>query len=247
MFPILQVGPLALQVPGLILLLGLWLGLSMSEKYAGKHDVHPELLYNLVFAALLAGIFGARLTFAGRFPGAFSGSPISLISLNPGLLDPVGGLVFAGIGALIYGQRKKLPFWPVLDALVPLFASLSIAIAFANLSSGKGFGAITSMPWGIELWGAVRHPSQVYEAAAGLFTLVFLWPLITRTSRRPAGYVFLLFLVLIAGIKLFLEGFRGDSLTLANGIRTIQVAAWVVLAYGLWALSRLRRQIKRKS
>lgn len=34
MYPLLQLGPIAVQVPGLILVLATWLGLSLSEKEA---------------------------------------------------------------------------------------------------------------------------------------------------------------------------------------------------------------------
>ena len=234
MFPILQIGPLALQVPGLVLLIGFWLGLSMMEKLAPKHKLKADTLYNLAFTAIVAGIIGARLAYAGRFPSAFAQSPASLISLNPGLLDVFGGLVFAGLAAFIYGQRKSLPFWQTMDILVPTFGMMVIAIALSNLASGRGFGAETVLPWGIELWGAVRHPSQIYEAAAGLFILVFLWPLIQQPGKRRPGTTFLLFLIFTALTKTFLETFRGDSLTILNGLRTSQVVAWMVLAAALW-------------
>ena len=92
MLPVLNIGPLALQTPGLVMLIGLWLGLSLAEKFSAKRGVSPNLLYNLAFVTLVAGVIGARLAYLVRYPEAFANSPLSLISLNPGLLDPVGGL-----------------------------------------------------------------------------------------------------------------------------------------------------------
>ena len=37
MFPILQLGPLALQVPGLLLLVGLWIGTLVVEREAVRY------------------------------------------------------------------------------------------------------------------------------------------------------------------------------------------------------------------
>lgn len=239
MFPILNIGPLALQVPGLILLAGLWIGLTLAERAAPRHGVHPDKLYNLVFTALVAGILGARLTYAGRFPDAFIQNPAGLISLNPGLLDPLGGLVFAVLGGIIYGQRKGITLWPVLDALAPAFAVMLVALPLANLASGRGFGLETDLPWAIELWGARRHPSQIYEALAGLLILAAVWPREAR-AKTPAGAAFLQFVILAAAARLFLEGFRGDSLTVFDGLRAAQLAAWGILAAALW-LYRLRR------
>lgn len=237
MFPILNIGPLALQVPGLVLLAGLWAGLSLAERAAPRHGLNPDRLYNLIFTALIAGVLGARLTYAGRFPDAFLQNPSGLISLNPGLLDPLGGFVFASIAALVYGQRKRMPFWPVVDALTPAIAVMFVALPLANLASGRGFGMETSLPWAVELWGAHRHPSQVYEALAGVLVLAAVWPR-RRTEKLAPGAQFLQFVILIAAARLFLEGFRGDSLTIYGGLRVVQIAAWMVLAAGLWLYYR---------
>ena len=176
MMPILNIGPLAIQLPGLLILLGLWLGLSLAERHAKSQDVHPNILYNLVFIGLIFGVISARLAYVARYPAIFSATPLSLISLNPGLLDAWGGVAGGMIVTLIYGQRKSLQFWPILDALTPLFLVLFIALGLSNLASGAGFGAPTQLPWGILLWGAIRHPTQIYESLAAILILVWLWP-----------------------------------------------------------------------
>lgn len=44
MFPVMQIGPLAIQITGLILLLGLWLGLALAERHATEFGV-AALIY----------------------------------------------------------------------------------------------------------------------------------------------------------------------------------------------------------
>ena len=82
MFPIIQIGPMALQAPGLILLIGLWIGLILSEKLAVRFNTQPNQIYNLVFTALIAGLIGARLSYILQNIEAFLESPISVFSLN---------------------------------------------------------------------------------------------------------------------------------------------------------------------
>jgi prolipoprotein diacylglyceryltransferase len=240
MLPILQIGPLAIQVPGLVLLLGLWLGLSLVERNASRSGSNAGLLYNLVLVALLSGVVGARLSYAIRYFEIFSSSPFSLISLNPGLLDPWGGVAVALIAALIYGQRKELSVWPTLDALTPLFAVITVSYGVSHLTSGAAFGAPTGVPWGIELWGIRRHPTQVYEILAATLILIAVWPGINKLQTSRPGLQFLVFAALSAAARLFLEGFRGDSQLLPGGIRSAQAIAWMVLAASLWGLGRLR-------
>jgi prolipoprotein diacylglyceryltransferase len=240
MFPILQIGPLALQAPGLMLLLALWLGINLLERFAPKRGISAEVIYNLAFTSLVSGILGARLLFALQNLAVFVESPLSLFSLNPGLLDPFGGFAAALIAALVYGRRKNLGFWPALDALTPLFASLALGVALSNAASGAAFGAETRLPWGVELWGAKRHPTQLYAFGLGLGVLAWLgWK--SKDDSMPHGALFLWFVALTASSALFVEAFRGDSSLLPGGFRAAQVLAWLALAAALWGRNRLAR------
>ena len=241
MLPILQIGPLSLQTSGLVLLIGMWLGLSLSERYAKSFGSDPEEISNLAFYSLMAALLGARMSYALRFPSAFSESPASLLSLNPGLLDPWGAVAGAVLIALVYGQRKGLSLGLSLDALTPAFATLAVAATLSNLASGQGYGLPSDLPWSIDLWGASRHPSQIYEALAAIVILANL--LLKRTTiKRAAGTFFLEFLALSAGSRLFFEAFRGDGVLLPNGWRTAQLLAWFLLAGSLYFLQQLEKK-----
>jgi len=242
MLPVLQIGPLALQTPGLMYLLGLWFGLSFAEKFAPKRGLTVDKLYNLVFTGLMAGILGARLGYVFLYPEAFLAAPLSLFSLNPGLLDPFSGFAAALLASLVYGRRQKLEFWATLDALTPLLAVFMIGVALAHIASGEAFGAATSLPWGIDLWGAKRHPTQFYELAGAIIILVALG-LRSKDTSAPQGTLFLTLIALTAGMRLFLEAFRGDSALLLGGIRAAQLVAWLALAAALWGYERISHQL----
>jgi len=241
MLPVLQIGPFALQTPGLVLLLGLWLGLTLAERLAPRFQSDANALYNLSFTALVAGVLGARLSYIIQYIDAFISSPISLISLNPALLDPIGGAAIGIIAAVVYANRVQLPLWPTLDALAPLLAVLSIALGLSHFASGDAFGMQTNLPWGIDLWGLKRHPTQIYEV---ILASLILWAILppkegsSKPTSELVGGTFWRFLALSAGARLFIEGLRGDSITLDNGIRTAQIIAWAVLAISLWMLNR---------
>lgn len=233
MFPTLQLGPLSIATPGLILLIGLWVGLELSERQAHHHKVAPAYLYNLVFWSLIAGLLGARLAFVGRYSQAFIKNPSSIFSLNPGMLDPLAGLVIGICFFLIYTNRSKAPLWNVLDALTPGFVVFYFALSLSQLAQGTAFGLPTSLPWGIRLWGENRHPTQIYSmlATAGIFA----WLEIQKTwiTSKQAGALFLASISMLAAAHLLISGFRADSSVLLAGIRSEQVIAWVILAFGL--------------
>ena len=237
MFPVIRIGSFSLQAPGLMLLLSLWIGITLAEKSAKVYKVSAKKLSDLILIAILAGILGARLTYIAQYPQAFVGNLLNIISINPGLLDIGGGIAFAIIGTLIYVQKKEMDLWKTLDALIPFFGMLAIGLATSNLASGDAFGSETTLPWGIELWGAKRHPSQIYTMLSALITLNLIWPPKLNT-QHPAGRDFLIFISLTALYTLFLEAFRGDSKLIFDGIRSTQILALIALAFTFWFLDK---------
>ena len=242
MLPVLHIGPLALQTPGLILLIGLWLGLTLAEKRAHRHAIHPNQIYTYSFAVLVAGALTARLTYVVRFSSVFASDPSSLISLNPDLLDPWGGLIGAALVTLFYKIRDKLNIWTLLDALTPALAVLAVATNLSNLASGDGYGAPSTVPWAIFLWGEWRHPAQIYEMIAAAAVLAACW-LYKGHAVNQAGVYFLRFLAVTAAARLFFEAFRGDSALITGGLRSAQIIAWAILAICLGLLGRMRKPI----
>ncbi len=239
MMPILQVGPVALPTPALIILLGIWLGLSLAERYALRHGVKADTIFNLALTGMLAGVVGSRLAYVMRYPQAFMANPLDIFSRNLGLFDPGAGVLIGLLVVAIYIQRKQIAWLSLLDAITPALAVLAIGISVSNLASGSAYGAAAELPWSIELWGMRRHPSQVYESIAAIIILIYLWPGRNQVATRKTGVYFLHFLAFSAGIRLFLEAFRGDVVPTLLGIRPAQIVSWIVLALTLFAIGRV--------
>ena len=223
----------------LILLLGaLGLGLFLAEKRVERHHISKDALNNIVYYSILSYIIGGRLLFALANISAFTQSPFSIFSVNIDLFDPVGAMIAALIVGFMYGQRQKLTLWSTLDALTPLFAMLAIGLSLSHLAAGTAFGSPTNVAWGIDLWNATRHPTQIYELTASFLVFGFIW---LRKTKSAAGSDFLLFAVLTAGTRLFLEAFRGDSTLIFGGLRFTQVIAWLVLAVVLFVSETMQK------
>ncbi len=191
----------------------------------------------MVYCSLIGGIVGARLGYAMRFLDVYLNEPLSFFSLNPNTLAPLEGGVAALIVALIYGQRRGLPLWPSLDALTPGLALFSVFIGLTHLSNGDAFGAPTSMPWAIELWGAQRHPSQVYEILAALLILLAVQRLKFRS--HISGFVFVSWMAMTALSRLLLEAFRGDSVIVLGGVRSAQLISLAIILASMLTLHLL--------
>ena len=223
----------------ILIVVAMWIGLALAEKRTERHGVTKEQLNNIAFYSLFGYIIGGRLLFALSNLSSFSQSPLSVFSLNPDLFDATGGLVVAILVGFIYGQRQNLQFWNTLDAITPLFALVAIGLSLAHLAAGTAFGNPTTLPWGIDLWNATRHPSQIYELIASLVIFGWLW---LRQSDSLNGLLFLNFIALTAGARLFLEAFRGDSTLVLGVFRLAQIAAWGVVLIAFLASEAIRRR-----
>ncbi len=247
MFPILQIGPLAIRVPGLVMLAGLWVGITLSERLlleSKLRNMKAQDVSNLVILSLAAGAVGGRLGYAFRFPAAFSLNPPDLISLSPALLDLWFGLFAGLIAATAYAQRKQLPVKLTLDVFTPLLASLTVAWFLSNLASGNGYGLpAANLPWAINLYGTRRHPNQAYDLLAASIVIGYLW---SRRSTFHLGesHYFFIFLALTSASVLFLDVFHASSPTILDGWRVMQIVAWFALAV---SLVQLRQSIKPKN
>lgn len=240
MLPVVNLGPLALQVPGLLLLGGLWISTWLVDRESNRLGLRGDWVGNMIFYGLLAGVLGARLGYALRFLDIYLDDPLALLSLNTQTFSPLEGALAALVVAVAYAQRKELPLLPTLDALAPGAAAFAVFLGLAHLASGDAFGALTDVPWAVSMWGADRHPAQAYEiAAAGLILAGIL-----RIRRRAPfqGFTFSLWTALAAGSRLILEGFRGDSVAVLNTLRQAQLVSLLVLVVSLLALHRLGRR-----
>ena len=211
----------------ILLIIASWIGLSLAEKRAERHNINKDDLNNVIFYGLIAFIIGGRISFVLQNLPTFLKSPTGIVSINPDLFDAFGGLAAAIIAALIFGQRRGLALWPVLDALTPFFAILSIGLGLAHLAAGTAFGKETDLAWGIDLWSATRHPTQIYETLASLLIFGLIW--FKKHDPHP-GMLFLTFAALTASSQIILQAFRGDSTLILNGLRQEQFIAWIALA-----------------
>ena len=143
-----------------LLLAALWLGLALSEKRIDRHGISKDALNNIVYYGILGYIIGGRIIFALINLSTFTQSPLSILSVNLDLFDPMGALATGLVVGFIYAQRQNLPFWSTLDALTPVFAMVAVGLSLTHLAAGAAFGKPTNLPWGIDLWRNTAFPTH---------------------------------------------------------------------------------------
>ncbi|HJW84919.1 MAG TPA: prolipoprotein diacylglyceryl transferase family protein [Anaerolineae bacterium] len=233
MLPIIQVGPLVVPSRGLILLATFWVASWVAERAAKRLGLRGDDVYNLGFYGLVAGLLGARLGYVIQYWSVYQNDLGAIFALNLNTLSPAAGLLAALAVAYWYARRKRIVNRRLLDALTPGLVVFAAGLALADLASGDGYGAPAQLPWSINLWGELRHPTQIYHLLAASAIGVVVW----RSSRPFDGAHFGLCVALYAASRLFLETFHGDSEIFA-GVRVVQVWSLIALVIALLLLRR---------
>ncbi len=238
MYPLIQIGPFRLSTGGLVLLgttlLSGWLVAAIARRRGGAAlaDQADRCFYPVVVGALL----GARLWY-----GLFNWD---MYGRQPSLFWAVRISDFAWPGALL-GGAVALALWTRLrgfdlPALVDVAAlALPAAEALGSvglLLSGEAFGTPTALPWGVALFGATRHPTQLYYGLAEVLMLGVLWRLAQHQS--PPGTLGAVYLGLEGLTLLLIEAWRADSLVFPAGIRAAQVFGLALVTLALYWLRR---------
>ena len=242
MAPYLSIFGFSIQAYPLVLLVAVSAGLWLAARQASRLGLDGDHVYNMGFYALLTALLGARLAFVlGHWP-AYRDALLSALSPTPTGLAWREGLAIGGLVALIYWLRYRLPAGVALDALAP---GLTLALSIERLGAfldGRNFGEPTALPWGVTMWGDVRHSVQIYEMVALLVILGILWwRSFGKLRTQPFdGYSFALFVAAYAGSRLFLEAFRADAHLMTGGLRAVQVVALGAMLGAVWTLYHRR-------
>jgi phosphatidylglycerol:prolipoprotein diacylglycerol transferase len=198
--------------------------------------------YEMVFAALVGGIVGARLWWVAENWSQVHGDVLGSLFSGSGLVW-YGGAIGGAIAVLAWAHRRGVADGVTLDlAAVPLAAGYAIGRIGCQLAGDGDYGRDWDGPWAMAYpHGTVPtttpvHPTPVYETLAMGLVAVFLWRM--RDRWRP-GTLFALYL-LLAGLERFLVEFvrRNDAILL--GLTQPQLISLVMIAAGATWL-RLRR------
>ena len=223
MYPLIELGPLRLSSGGLLLLLAMLVMQSLLVRAARVRGnaILVEQAERCVYPALLGAAIGARLWYGVFNWSLYSQSPSLFVALRVGEFAWPGALLGGALAGALWCRWRKVDPLELADcaalALPPAQALASVGL----LLSGEAFGVPTDLPWGIALFGATRHPTQLYLALAALLSFGLLRHMANRRPQRgalTAAYVGLQGMTL-----LLVEALRADALLLPAGVRAGQV------------------------
>jgi len=234
MFPIINIGPLAIQSSGFIIILGIWFGISSIEKNCQKFFVSHKNFVTDIYWALFSILIFSRIAYIVQYPNDFFEQPISIFSPNLALFDPISGVILGSILLFILFKKDKIDIESAINAMTSGISLFLIFYFISLLAKGEYYGISTTVPWGIVLWGLTRHPLQIYYAITSMG--IYIW-VINSLRNNLTMDLFAKFLVAISIMFIFLDYYRGDNQNIIGGIHIVQVVGLIVLIISLLKLN----------
>ncbi len=193
--------------------------------------------YELVFAALLGGIIGARGYFVIQNYSQVKHNLVGSIFSGSGLVW-YGGAIGGAIGVILWMRWRHAFELRMFDAVSTVLAlGYAIGRIGCQVSGDGDYGIRSSLPWAMGYPhgtvptppGVTVQPTPIYETLVMGLVAYALWQL--RDRVRP-GVIFALYLVL-SGLERFLVEFIRRNNEVLVGLTGAQVESLALLAIGL--------------
>jgi phosphatidylglycerol:prolipoprotein diacylglycerol transferase len=205
-----SIGPIKVHWYGIMYLLGFAAAWWLARRRAARSGStwKPGDVDDLIFFAMLGVILGGRIGYVLFYGLQFWADDAWYpFKIWEGGMSFHGGLLGVVVALTLFAWRRGRHPADVYDFTAPLPALGLFFGRIGNFINSELWGKVTTVPWGFRVDGAVRHPSQLYEAALeGLLLFGVLWWFTSRPRPRlaPSG----LFLALYGLARLLVEFVR---------------------------------------
>ncbi|MDB9369361.1 prolipoprotein diacylglyceryl transferase [Nodularia spumigena CS-586/05] len=249
---IVEIGPITIRWYGLLIATAVLIGVSLSQYLAKRRNVNPELISDLSIWLVIGAIPAARLYYVLFQWSEYSQHPERIIAIWQGGIAIHGAIIGGTLAALIFAKVNQVSFWQLTDLVAPSLILGQAIGRWGNFFNSEAFGRPTNLPWKLYIPPQNRpptlanfeyfHPTFLYESLWNLIVFALLMALFFRgLSGKPRlrlGTLFLTYLVAYSFGRLWIEGFRIDSLMLGP-LRIAQVVSLSGIVVGLAGLAWL--------
>jgi phosphatidylglycerol:prolipoprotein diacylglycerol transferase len=247
MQPEIDLGPLTLKTFGIMFALGFLGAAAVCGRRFKELGKPADWAYEMIFAALVGGIVGARAYYMAQNWDAVKEDFFGNLFSGSGLVW-YGGAIGGAIAVCIWAWRRGFLELALLDlAAAPLALGYAIGRIGCQLSGDGDYGRASDLPWAMSYPdGTVPttdrvQPTPVYESVTMALVAWILWSL---RDRLAPGLLFALYLVL-SGLERFLVEFVRRNDEVWAGLTVPQIESVVLMVIGLaWiALASRRRAV----
>lgn len=238
MYPVLgRFGPLTLYSYGVALAVAFLAAYAWVRRECRRRGIEVTIAADLVLAAALGGLVGARLAYVIAHIGEFSRNPLDILRFNQGGLVFYGGVAGGVVAVAVIVRLRGLSVAGVADMAAPALA-LGAAIGRVGcLGNGCCYGRLAVGSLSLvfpEPVGGPRYATQIIDGTYNLVLFVLLAIVSQRLKTKP-GLLFWMYAVLYAVLRFFVEFLRENTL-LVGGLSGAQLISLGLFAAAVFVL-----------
>jgi phosphatidylglycerol:prolipoprotein diacylglycerol transferase len=233
----IQIGGVTIQTFGIFFALNFISWGLVAAKRLVELDKPIDWAYEIVIAAVIGGLIGARAYYLIQNHGSLHGSLLGNVFGGAGLVW-YGGLLGGTIAVLLWAKWRDFFSLQLVDiAAVGLPLGYAIGRIGCQVSGDGDYGKVSHLPWAMgypdgttpTAPGVTVGPTPIYETLSMGLVAWLLWS--WRDRFRP-GVLFALYLVL-AGIERFLVEFIRRNDHVFAGLTAAQLESLGLVVVGL--------------
>jgi phosphatidylglycerol:prolipoprotein diacylglycerol transferase len=205
-----ELGPIQVHWYGIMYLLGFaaawWLARRRAKQPNSTWAANEvdDLIFYCMLGVILGGRIGYVLFYGMKYWRTDLWYPFKI---TEGGMSFHGGMLGVIAAMMIFAWRRKRAMGDVFDFTVPLPALGLLFGRLGNFINSELWGKTTTVPWGFNVNGEVRHASQLYEAFfEGIVLFAIIWWYTSRARPRYAASG--LFLIVYGIVRFGIEFVR---------------------------------------
>lgn len=235
-FTTIPLGPITLQVWGLLVALGILAGAWAAARMAVRRGQNPQIIWDLTGWVTIGAFVMARVFMVLYEPGYYLNDPLEFFRVWHGGFSVMGGFLGATIAGIWFLRRKQVDVHAYADtAIFGLPLGLFIGRIGCFLIHDHP-GTLTDFALGVKYPDGVRHDHGLYLSINGLVLfLLFLW--LARKNAKTGTYI-VTFLIWYGTVRFFLDFLRATNGPIVDtrylSLTPAQYAAILMVGGGVW-------------
>jgi len=243
-----QLGPVPIQVWGLMVALGMLLSIVIIWKRAGAYGFRREKMIDMATWMIVLGVIGARIFHIVFYePVFYLQNPVDIFKIWHGGLSSYGGFVGALFGLWFIARKQKISkkkLWKVGDLLG--FSALygwivgRIGCFFIHDHMGMPCDCFLAM----NTPDGPRLEMALLEIITLLPLAIFFW--FAKKKDKPDGWFVGVLFAYYGAVRFVLDFFRATDIAHADaryfGLTPAQHFSILMLAGGIFILSKIKKK-----
>lgn len=237
----------------ILIMTGAIIAFKLTQHQAEKRGIDRDVVEEVFYGALFAGVIGARLWFVLFYPDKshFIDNPMKILAFRDGGLAIQGGLFGGAAYAYFASKKYKFDFIDLADATLPNILIAQAIGRWGNFLNQEAFGQVVSESFynGWPQWfknhmfinGAFRQPTFFFESTLNILGFILIYFVFSKIRKMKKGDYAYSYLLWYGIVRFIVEHFRSDSLMLFN-LKSAQIVSIGFIVVGLLGLAGVLRR-----